>query len=530
MYITNVIPLIKIPHPNPQILSYFCSEKIPIGGLVRISLRKKKIRAVVVEQKKIEQEKIRLKKFADFTIKPIEKTISKKPFLTKNQLKLLFWIADYYFAPLGIVAKIFLSKNYEIRDTKYQIRNLTLTPKTKALVFAPFKNLTSITIEDEESPLYRSWGRRPYYNAKDIAIQLAKIHKAKLTLKSEFYKLPKLKIKKHIIDMREEIKNGNLSIISYALEEKLRKYKKIILYITRRGTATFILCRECGYVAQCSECDVPMVFHENIPKKRLLCHHCGKQDIAPVLCPNCRSLKIKYFGAGTQKVETEVKKLFPEATVLRLDSDIAEKPAQQQKITEKFNRSKKAILIGSQMLFNKELKADLVAVISLETILNLPDFRSSERVFRIINQLQKMAKKEFLLQTYNPDNYTIKSALASDFKGFYNEQLKIRKVFNYPPFSQIIKLTFEHKDPDRAKEEAKILVQKLNQQIKYQIRNTKYQIQLMGPAPAFITKIKRMYRWNIVIKSKIKDLKKRNKLLMIVPPTWNIEVDPESLL
>jgi len=540
MYIVNVIPLIKIPYPNPQILSYFGEAPIKIGGVVKIPVRKKKIKAIVVGCKKLEQEKIYLKKLADFQIKPIEKIISKEPILTEKQIKLLFWITNYYFAPLGLVARIFLSKKLLL----YTKNSLILTPKNKGIIFSPFKNLKSITIENEESPLYRSWGRKPYYNAKDIVIELAKIHKAKLTLKSQLpsietyywtknkkYKLliqnSKFKIQNSIVDMREELRNRNFSIISRELQERLNKVNKSILYIARRGTATFILCRECGYVSMCSDCDVPMVYHEDKPSKRLTCHHCGKDDIAPVLCPKCRSIKIKYFGAGTQKVESEIKKIFPERKIFRLDSDIAEKPEQQQKIIQEFSKENSAILIGSQMLFSKNLKADLVAIISIETILNLPDFKSSERVFQTINQLQKMTNKYFLLQTYGPDNFAIKTAIENNFTKFYNEEIKIRKLFNYPPFSQIIKLSFEHKNPEKARNETKILLQKL----KTQIKNLKItDLDLFGPVPAFVSRVANKYRWNIVIKSKIKDLKLRNRLLIIIPSTWNIEVDPETLL
>jgi primosomal protein N' (replication factor Y) len=524
MYILNVIPLIKIPYPNPQILSYFGEEKIKIGGVVKIPIRKKKINAIVVDCKKLEQEKIRLKKFADFQIKPIEKIISEEPILIDKQIKLLFWISDYYFAPMGLVARIFLSKKLPL----YTKNSLILTPKNKGIIFSPFKNLESITIEDESSDLYRSWGRKPYYDVRTIAKQLAKIHNAKLTLKIARPRRisPGLKNSK-LVDMREEMKNGNFSIISRGLQEALNKADKSILYIARRGTATFILCRECGYVSMCPDCDVPMIYHEDKPSRRLVCHHCGKDDIAPVLCPKCKSIKIKYFGAGTQKVESEIKKLFPDKRIFRLDSDVAEKLEQQQKIIQEFNQNKNAILIGSQMLLNKGLKANLVAIISIETILNLPDFKSSERVFQTINLLQKMAKNDFLIQTYKPDNFAIKTALANDFKKFYDEETKIRKAFNYPPFSQIIKLSFEHKDPITAKNQAKILMEKL----KTQIRNLKTSdIELFGPVPAFIPKVARIYRWNIIIKSSIKDLNLRNRILIIVPSRWEIEVDPETVL
>jgi len=539
MYIINVIPLIRIPHPNPQILSYFFSKKLDKGALARISLRKKQVNAIVFSSENLEKKKIDIKKGISFKLKPIEKVVSKEPVLTKNQFKLLFWMSEYYFAPLGMVARIFLSKKpfafanlpASKAGASTDIQKLILTPETKGLVFSAFNNLKSIIIENADSPKYKSWGRRPYYNAKDIAIQLAKIHKAKLILKKEFNENCKLKIENSIIDMREEMRNNNFSIISRALKEKLKKAKKSILFISRRGAATFILCRDCGYVIKCPRCDVPMILHH--VRGKLLCHHCNNEEKPPALCPNCKGYRIKYFGAGTQRVEIEVKKLFPKVKIFRLDSDTAKSPTQQQEIINKFNKLKNAILIGTQMLLEKDIKqVNLVGIVSIETILNLPDYRSSERVFQIISQLKSMSDRGFLVQTYNPENAAIKNAIDNKWQKFYDEEIKIRKTLNYPPFSQIIKLTFEHRDSQKAQDEAKILLEKLKQQIQSQskIENYKLKIDLLGPVPAFIPKIAGKHRWNIIIKSKIKNLKQRNKLLIIVPSTWKIEVDPESLL
>ncbi|MDP2934841.1 MAG: hypothetical protein Q8N59_03700, partial [bacterium] len=226
---------------------------------------------------------------------------------------------------------------------------------------------------------------------------------------------------------------------------------------------------------------------------------------------------------------SEIKKIFPDKKVFRLDSDISEKPLEQEKIIKEFLVAENAVLVGSQMLLNKNLKADLAAIISIETILNLPDFKNSERVFQIINQLRNMSDKDFVIQTYNPDNFTIKTALENNFTKFYNEEIKNRKAFDYPPFSQIIKLGFTHKNPQIAGNEAKILVAKLKQQKKH-LAISDEQLVIIGPVPAFISRKKGGYHWNIIIKSKITDLNLRNKLLIIVPSRWEIEVDPESLL
>ncbi|MFH1997298.1 MAG: primosomal protein N' [Patescibacteria group bacterium] len=537
MYILNVIPLIKIPRPNSQLLSYFSSEKTEIGSLVEILIRNRKLKAIVVEQKNIEKEKLKIKKQLSFSIRPINKIVSKEPILTKQQIELLFWISDYYFISLGQTARIFLSKNKEREKNFKKVKNnLILKLENKNIVFSPFKDLKSITIENEESELYKSWARRPYYNVKTIAIQLAKIHKAKLILKSKIPSIQTLykykpiiekqaKNKKtKLIDMRQEMKQGNYSIISKELEERIKKYKKAILYITRRGTSTFVLCRECGYTANCKNCDAPMVFHESLRKtnKSLLCHHCSKQDIAPVLCPKCRSIKIKYFGSGTEKVESELKKIFP--NVLRMDGDISEKPEQQEKIIKEFKKTN-SILIGTQMILNKDIKADLTGIISIDTLLNLPDYHNSEKIFQIINKLKQMSNKEFVLQTYSPENNTIQNAIANNIKTFYNQEIKTRKLFSYPPFSQIIKLSFEHKNPIIAKDQVKILLEKLKQQKK----NLNLNLEIIGPIPGFISKVRNQYKWNILIKSKEK-IEKRNKLLIIVPSNWEIQVDPETIL
>jgi primosomal protein N' (replication factor Y) len=558
MYIVNVIPLIKIPRPNAQILSYFSGSKIIPGAMVKISIRNRKINAIVLESKTLEQERLRLKKYIDFEIKPLEKIVSKTPVLNEGQLKLLIWLSDYYFAPIGLFARIFLAKKpSSFAKATENKPYLTLTPKTKGLVFGSFgRGLKSITIEDESSELYKSWGRKPYYNAKNIAIQLAKIHNAKLVLKSNLpsiegyyhaqnkkFKLvvPNIKYKipnTSLVDMRQEMRNGNFSVISNTLRDQIENHDKTILFISRRGTSTIVLCRECGYIAQCPSCEMPMVYHEDKPSRRLVCHHCGKDDIAPVTCPNCKSIKIKYLGAGTQKIESEIKKIFlasptggPNKKVLRLDGDISEKPEQQQKIIKEFNDSDNAVMIGSQMLLNKNLKADLVAIVSIDTILNLPDFKSSERVFQTINQLIGMANKNFLIQTYNSENKIIKLAIENNFNKFYNEEIKDRKLFNYPPFSEIIKLSFGHKDFIRAKNEAIILKNKLEQQIKSQLKieNWKLKISLLGPTPAFISREKGLYKWNIIIKSQL-TTEERNKILIIVPSTWEIEINPDNTL
>ena len=556
MYIVNVIPLIKIPFPNPQILSYFFDKKLKKGALVKISIKKKQINALVVSSERLENKKIEIKKSATFKLKPIEKIISANPVLTNKQIDFIIWFSRYYFYPLGPITKLFLPKNLITRKrpiSEYQIpytftKKLILTPENKRLIFLPYKNLKHISIKKAESSKFVSWGRKPYYDARTLAFYLAKQFKAKIELNAtsfvsvDFYYLAKRKnykisiqqpgnkVKKtKLIDMRQEIKEGNFSIISRDLKSALEKYKKAILYIPRRGDSTFIFCRDCGYVLKCSQCEVPLVLHKR--ENKLICHYCNNEEKPPALCPNCKSYRIKYYGAGTQKVESEIKKILPKIKIFRLDSDVIKNPASQKKVINQFNREKTAILIGTQMIFEKNIRpVELVAVASIETILNLPDYRSSERVFEILSRLKKMSNNLFFVQTYNPENFAINCALKNNWKKFYQQEIKLRKTLNYPPFSQLIKLVFEHKELKRVKTETEILLKKLEFQASKLNLLKEKKVQFLGPSPCFVPKIRKKYRWQIVIKSNIKELGLRNQLLMTIPSNWHIEIDPESLL
>lgn len=334
-------------------------------------------------------------------------------------------------------------------------------------------NAKKIIIQEEHSQIYKSQ-QAPRFNLRDVAIQMAKIKKIKLELKSDTpslesyhkYKLcPKIKkTEKNIIDMRQE-KN----IISRALVKALKNAKSCVLFINRLGAATFILCRDCGYIAKCENCDVPLVYH--IKENQLLCHHCTFKTKAPVTCPQCNSWQIKYLGTGIEKIKQEISKL----------------------------KFKNKILITT--LKQKLPKADLIAVINIDNILNLPDFRAPEKTFQALVKLNNLAKK-MLIQTYNPEHYVF------DFENFYKQELKIRKTLNYPPFCQLIKLTYRDKSPYKAKISAFKLAKQLTG--------------VLGPAPAFIPKKRNFYYWNIILRDK-KQLKK-------VPNNWVIDVDPIDML
>ncbi|MFH1392364.1 MAG: hypothetical protein ABIG90_01620 [bacterium] len=347
-------------------------------------------------------------------------------------------------------------------------------------------NIKKIIIKDEHSSLYKSQ-RAPRINLRDVAIKFAQIKKIKFELKSDTPSLEayyKYKLKPKIKKTQRQIINmqGEKSIISRALAQELKKSKSSLLFLNRLGAATFILCQDCGYIAKCKSCDVPLVYH--LEENQLICHYCGFKAKALLTCPKCNSWQIKYLGAGIEKVKQEIAKL---------------------KLSNK-------ILITT--LKQNLPRVDLVGVISADTILHLPDFRSSERTFQALIKLNNLCKK-MIIQTYAPEHCVF------DFANFYQRELKVRKELNYPPYCQLIKLTYRHKNFLKAKTEAYRLFKKL------QTPNSKLQT-ILGPAPAFISKQRGLYYWNIIIK--IKNQISKIKILEKVPSDWIIDVDPISLL
>jgi len=401
-----------------------------------------------------------------------------------------------------------------------------------------------------------------------------------------------------IIDMRQELKNGNFSIFSIALYEAVKKTltdkKQVVLFINRRGAANFILCRDCGYIANCPKCDAPLAYHVINNKPALLCHHCGAKDTPPGRCPKCHSPKIKTVGSRSQKVEAETHNFFPDAKIARLDSDSAPKPKDQQKIIGDFVEDKTNILIATPVLFSwlDELaaaKPAVVGILSADTLLHIPDFRSGERTWQTITSLQNLITPSFLkeggggfkspsippykgngiyVQTYNPANSVLKYIANNDFTGFAKEDTETREALNYPPFSQIVKLSLRLRDAKRAGQEAKILAAKLNNLLlschpelvsgsinkrsrnEFGMTNNKPadNIEMSSALPAFLPRERGKYVWNIIIKflsptvpsfekgglGRIfispEFLQKRNSLLQYVPSNWEIDVDPENLL
>jgi len=617
MKIIDIIPVTKIPLAQPQILSYFSISGLPTGALVEIPLGRRKEIGVIFDSHQAADLKMEIKK-AGYELRPVTKTISGQPILTGQQIKLALWLGQYYFCSPGIFLKMMMPKkiikpklqnpNYK-QFKNHKLQKLILVPTmmaaqnsakghgdtvvwhsnlskkqlqdnwwrikngqaqtivgTRSAGFLPFQNLKEIIIEEETNPAHRSWDMFPHYRVHEVAQKLTEIFGAKLILKSEipsiesFYFSPSLKrfaisdILSAIVDMRAELKEGNFSIFSRALQQAIKnsltQKKQIILFINRRGASNFVLCRDCGYVSKCSNCDAPLSYHLMDGKPMLLCHRCGHKETPPDLCPQCQSHRIKTVGVGTQKVELEAKKLFSQAKISRLDSDAAPTPEVQQKIIEGFVKKEIDILVATQIIFSwldkiKSTSGASVAIISADTLLHLPDFHSGERTFQTISLLKNLSRltEKFIIQTYNPENPVINFAAKDEWQSFYQDEIEARKLLSYPPFSQIVKLTFRHKDPKKSGQEAKILAAKLKQ------ANKNKEIEVSDALPAFISKEKGRYIWNIIIKFQITNiypersrraksqtkmssefLLRRNSLLQYVPSNWEIDVDPSDLL
>lgn len=394
----------------------------------------------------------------------------------------------------------------------------------RSALFLPFKNLGIIIIDEEHELSYKS-DVTPKYNAIDVAIIKSEIENCKLVLGSatpsiETYyrckngdielieinnradgaKLPTV----NIVDMREELINNNKSMFSRELKENisiaLERKEQIILFINRRGHSTFVSCRKCGYVFKCEHCDIALTYHSE--SKKLICHYCGEIRNLPSSCPQCKSHYVKYFGVGTEKIEAEVWKQFPNAKTLRMDYDTTRAKNSYEHIYNIFKNGEADILIGTQMVAKGlDFKnVTLVGVIAADLSLNLPDYRANERTFQLINQVSGRAGRgskegKVIVQTYSPTSSAIIAAAKNDYLGFYKEEVQMRDLMDYPPFKKILLINLSSKYEN-------LLIKNI-QNIGVILKNMlqKYSnIKILGPCPCSISKIKEMYRWQIIIK------------------------------
>ncbi|MFC2028432.1 primosomal protein N' [Chloroflexota bacterium] len=343
-------------------------------------------------------------------------------------------------------------------------------------------------------------------------------------------KLPEVQV----IDMREELKAGNRGIFSRSLDSTLQsiisKGEQAILFLNRRGTASYVFCRDCGKSMNCPRCSTPLTFHSRTPGVELLCHHCGYTRKSPKQCPSCSSTLIKKYGLGIEKVESEVQERFPLARTLRWDRDSTRKKDAHDIILSHFISQRSNVLIGTQMLA-KGLDlpmVTLVGIILADVGLNLPDPYASERTFQVLTQVAGRAGRSdkggrVILQTFQPEHYSIKAAAKHDFNGFYKQEIKERKRLGFPPFNQVIRLEYKHLDNGKAESSTGSMADYLQSKIK---SSGKIETEVLGPLPCFYKKINNQFRWQVVLRGP--------DPISLLPSRflegWKVEIDPPNLL
>ena len=429
----------------------------------------------------------------------------------------------------------------------------------RSAIFAPIENIGIIIIDEEHDSSYKS-ETNPRYNAKEIAKILAKENQAPLLLGSAtpdivtFYKTQEKLIsqnlqkntefehgmnmqtekieskitlleltkranksslpKVEIIDLKQELANGNRSMLSMELynsiEENLRQKRQTILFLNRRGYSTFIMCRNCGYTVKCPHCNISMTYHSY--ERKLKCHYCGHEENIVTVCPECHSDKIRYFGTGTQKLEQEIHKQFPNASTIRMDIDTVTKKNSHEEILNKFKNENIDILIGTQMVVKGHHfpNVTLVGVIAADSSLNIDDYRANERTFQILTQVAGRAGRENLpgkvvIQTYNPDNFSIICAQKQNYNLFYETEIELRKQLKYPPFCDIILIGLNSYQETEIKNVSGKIYQYLEQRL------NKDEFKVLRPMPCPIDKIQNRYRWRIIIKGSMTE--KANEIL-----------------
>ncbi|TYR82670.1 primosomal protein N' [Priestia megaterium] len=408
---------------------------------------------------------------------------------------------------------------------KIQRKEVSVVVGARSAIFAPFQNLGIIIIDEEHETSYKQ-EENPRYHARDVAIYRGEYHQCPVILgsatptlesfaraKKGVYELLTLQKRMNnsvlptvdIVDMREELRSGNRSMFSTLLFEKvqdrLQKGEQIVLFLNKRGHSSFVMCRDCGYVPACPHCEISLTYHRY--HNRLKCHYCGYEESIHSTCPECHSEHIRFFGSGTQKVEEELTKILPQASVVRMDVDTTSRKGAHEKLLTKFANGEAQILLGTQMIA-KGLdfpNVTLVGVLSADTMLNLPDFRASEKTFQLLTQVSGRAGRhqlpgEVVIQTYAPEHYSIQLASQHDYDTFYNEEMKIRKLHRYPPFFYLALVTVSHENI------AKVVsvTDKISQYLRQKLSS---QTVILGPVTSPIAKIKDRYRYQCMIKYKL---------------------------
>ena len=431
----------------------------------------------------------------------------------------------------------------ERHDEWERIRNneAKIVIGARSAIFAPMKDIGIIIIDEEHDSSYKSESN-PKYSAKEVAKYIAKQTKCPLLLGSAtpdintYYKainnqdielltltkranksnLPEVKI----IDLKQELANGNRSMLSVDLyseiEKNLQQKRQTILFLNRRGYSTFIMCRSCVYTVKCKNCNISLTYHSY--EKKLKCHYCGYEEDLVTTCPECHSDKIRYFGTGTQKLEQEIHKQFPNAKTIRMDVDTVTKKNSHEQILNKFRDENIDILIGTQMVVKGHHfpNVTLVGVIAADSSLNIDDYRANERTFQILTQVAGRAGRDKLpgkviVQTYNPDEFSIQCARKQNYEMFYETEIALRKQLKYPPFCDIIVISFNSISETEISKVSNQVYDYLSKKINNNLNEYEQNFRIYKPMPSPIDKIQNRYRWRIIMKGEMNE--KINKIL-----------------
>ena len=439
---------------------------------------------------------------------------------------------------------------------------------SRSALFAPVQPLGLIVVDEEHEWTYKQQDAEPGYHARAVALRLAQhtgavavlgsatpdvvtYHRALAGQSLRLFTLPsrignqaqpkegalgpehRPLAQVEIVDMRQELREGNRSIFSrdlqQALEVTISRGDQAILFINRRGAAGVVQCRDCGHVLRCRSCDTPLTYHT--APERLLCHQCNRRSGMPARCPDCRSPRIRYLGLGTQRVVKELEALLPDVATLRWDRDVALADNAHETVLERFARGEAQVLVGTQMVA-KGLhvpSVTLVGAVLADIGLHLPDFRAGERVFQLLCQVAGRAGRGVgqgiaIVQTYRPDYYAVVLAAQQDYPAFYRQEADFRRAQRLPPFSRLVRLLFTHTNDVRCQREAERLGRVLRHQ--RQIWGLA-EVDVLGPAPAYPTRVRGRYRWHILLRGPDPRLLLDRAEL---PQGWLVDVDPVSVL
>ncbi len=461
----------------------------------------------------------------------------------------------------------------------------------RSALFIPFARLGLIVVDEFHDDTYYQSEVQPHYHARDAAVEYALMANAVCVLGSatpdivsryraaqqewhylslpqrilahrkavesqvqklgissqyrpigeqtEFIDLPPVEV----VDMRTELQAGNRSIFSRALQESLtatlEHEQQAILFLNRRGSATYIFCRDCGYILKCPRCDLPLTFHiagsnaginSRMSDNQLSCHYCGYKRQMPVTCPQCHGERIRQYGTGTEKVEAEVQALFPRARTLRWDWETTRQKGAHDIILSHFVNHHADVLVGTQMIA-KGLDLPLVTLVGVvlaDVGLSLPDLRSAERTFQVLTQVAGRAGRsplggQVILQTFLPEHYVIQAASRHDYQAFYQQELEYRRDLHYPPFSRLVRLEYRHRDPEHAEISANAMAGIIQAWLREEDRRD---TEMVGPVPCFFSRIGGLYRWQLVLRGPDPASLLRGRPL----GDWRVEVNPPSLL